>query len=80
MAILLFTDLGLYLGAKLISINDGPSMFSITFGLFPSGGEKKIVPHLAFCTNRLGVLQGMYVCRNFRAKNRRSDLPMFNQH
>ena len=66
-----FNGLGLSLGVKLVSTSDRPSVFSKIFRLFASGGEKKKCS--AFCTNRLEVL-----CRNFRAKIRRSGLPMFN--
>ena len=49
--------------------------FSIIFRLFPNGGEKKIASHFApsgwMCAPR-------HVGRIFRAKNRRSDLPVFN--
>ena len=42
------TGLGLSLGAKLVSTNDRPSLFSKIFRLCPSGGEKKYcVPHFA---------------------------------
>ena len=69
-----FNGLGPSLGAKIVSTNGRPSTFSIIFRLFPSGGEKKIAPHLhepAGGTPR-------HLCRFFRANNRRSDLPMFN--
>ena len=58
MAICFFNGLRLSLGAKLVSTNDRPSIFSIIFRLFPSGDGKSCA---AFCTFRLGVLQGMSV-------------------
>ena len=67
---------GLSLGAKLVSTNERPLIFSILLlRLFPSGGEKQNCA--AFCTIWLNVLQ-RHVCRKVRAKNRRSDLPVFN--
>ena len=59
MASFFFNGLGLSLGAKLVSTNGRPSYSSIIFRLFPSEGEKK--NGVAFCTNRLEVLQGMSV-------------------
>ena len=48
MAIFFKIGLGLSLGAKLVSTNDRPSMFSVIFRIFPGGGEKKkTVPHFA---------------------------------
>ena len=51
-----FTGLGLALliGAKLVSINNRPSIFSIIFTFFFPGGRKKNCA--VFCTIRLDVL------------------------
>ena len=50
---------GLSLGAKLVSTNGRPSIFSIIFRLCPTGGEKQNCA--AYCTIPLDVLQGMSV-------------------
>ena len=47
MAILFINGLGLSLRAKLVSRNFRPSIFTIIFGLFSSGGETKIAPQFA---------------------------------
>ena len=39
--------LRLFLGAKHVSTNDRPSMFSIIFRLFPAGAKKTIAPRFA---------------------------------
>ena len=91
MASFFFNDLGLSLGARLVSTNDRPSYSSIILRLFPSGGEKKKCA--AFCTGLfqaearkkmccilhepVGGTPGR-ACTNFLAKNRRSGLPVFN--
>ena len=64
----------LYLGAKLISTNDRPLIFSVTFRLFPAGAKKQNAPHLH---DPVGNTP-RHVCRKFRAKYRRSDVPVFN--
>ena len=73
------TNVGLGLslgGVKLVSTNDGLSIFSIIFRLFRMGGVKNLnAPHYA--RSPLDVLQGMPACRN-RAKHRVSDLPVLN--
>ena len=72
----IFNGLRLSLGAKLVTPNDRPSCSSILFRLFPSGGErKKYAPH--FLHEPVGGTP-RHVCRNFRAKNRRSDPPVFH--
>ena len=40
MASFFFYDFGSSLGAKLVSTNDRPSIFSVIFRLFASGGDK----------------------------------------
>ena len=75
MAIFFFNGLGLPLGAKLVSTNDRLSIFFNIFRFFPTGGEKLAAPHFARTGWRYTP---RHVCRFFRAKHRRSDLPMFN--
>ena len=75
MAGFIFNGLGLPLGEKLVSTNDRLSNVSKMFRPFQSGGEHKQCA--SFCTTRLEVLV-RHVCRIFRAKNRRSDPPVFN--
>ena len=75
MASFFFIGPGLSLGVKLVSTNDRPSYFSIIFRLFPNGGEKQKLRR-----NFHEPIGGSskYICRNFRARNRRSDPPVFN--
>ena len=58
----------------LVSTNGRPSIFSKIFRHFPSGGEKEIAPRLHDPVGRTP----RHVCGNFRAKDRRSDLPVSN--
>ena len=70
-----YNGLGLSIGTKLVSINDRPSNFSMIVGPLLIGGEifflRRILHEPVGGTPR-------HVCRIFRAKNRRSDLRMFN--
>ena len=71
----LFYGLGLSLGAKLVSTNDWPSFFSNNIRPFFLPGAKN---KLRSILHRPVGRTPKHVCRNFRAKNRRSDLPVFN--
>ena len=68
------TGLGLSPEAKLVLTNDRPSTFSIIFRLFPSGDKRKLRRILHDLVERTP----RHSCRNFRERNRRSDLPVFN--
>ena len=73
MAIFLFNGLGLFLAAKLVSINDRPSHFLILFRFFPSRGERKNM-HCILHEPVGGAPR--HGCRIFRSRYRRSDLPV----
>ena len=59
------TGLGLPLGAKLVSTDERPSIFSIIYRLFPNGGENQFPPH--FLHDPVGRAP-RHVCRKVRAK------------
>ena len=77
MAVFLFNGLGLSLliRAKLVSTNDWPSISSIRFRFFPSESEEKILRRISH--EPIGGTP-RHVRSFFSAKNRRSDLPVFN--
>ena len=70
-----FNGLGLSLGAKLVSINDRPSYFSIIFRPFYKRRREKKIRHILH--ESVGGTP-RHVCRIIRAKSLRSDLPAFN--
>ena len=77
MAIFFFNGLGLSPGAKLVSTNGRPSIFSIIFRLFPSGGGTKKLRRILH--KPVGGIPG-HASRIFRAKNRGSDLPAWSTY